>query len=118
MPHAADLEVQGIPGTDVQLVRFGGNELTDTSQAVKVQNDFFEMIDESDSAKFVLDLGDVIGMSGEMWGTLVAMEKRATKKGGYVRFIGLGNNLLNVMKVSKLDDVLPVYPNLQKAIGK
>ena len=43
MPHAADLEVQGIPGTDVQLVRFGGNELTDTSQAVKIQNDFFEI---------------------------------------------------------------------------
>ena len=116
MPYAADLEVQTVTGTDVQLVRFGGNELTDSAQAVKIQNDFFELIDASESARFVLDLSDVIGMSGQMWGTMVATTKRAMEKGGYVRFIGLGDNLRNVLKVAQLDDALPVYDNLQQAM--
>lgn len=64
----------------------------------------------------VVNMQRVNYMNSSGVGALIAAHTSYTKSGGEVRLAGIGNNVQNLLMVTRLIDVFDVYDNVDEAI--
>jgi anti-sigma B factor antagonist len=64
----------------------------------------------------VIDLSDVESCDSSGLSALLIAERRMRDNGGVVKLVGLKKNVLNLMKISQLDRVFQIHPNVSEAL--
>jgi len=113
--HQSDLVVNRIKGSKAYLVRFSCSQLSDQYVITKIRNHISEMIEKSRTAQFVLDFSNITFMSSAGIGALTALSRDAKNKGGYLRLAALNRDMMQIIKVTKLDKLLAIYPTVSAA---
>jgi anti-sigma B factor antagonist len=68
--------------------------------------------------RLALDFSQVTMMGSLALGTLVTISKECTGGGGRLALFGLNNNLTEVLKMTRLDKMLPIFKDEASALKK
>ncbi|HNP12216.1 MAG TPA: STAS domain-containing protein [Mycobacterium sp.] len=84
--------------------------------APALREELTELLD-SGQTRLVVDLSDVETVDSAAIGALLAMLKLARKAGGDLRIVSPSRQVAEVLKMTKLDRVLPAYPSVDTAFN-
>jgi anti-sigma B factor antagonist len=77
-----------------------------------------EKLVRSGKKKILLDLTKVSYVDSAGIGILVGSLGRCKQGGGEMRLTGVRDHILHIMKITRVDQVLPVDPSLENAVSK
>ena len=72
---------------------------------------------ESGFRKVVIDFSEVESISSNFIGMLVRLKKDLLPEGGDIRLCHLNERLQEIAKITKLHELLGIYPKLDKAVA-
>ena len=80
-------------------------------------HDLLEFLNRSASANLVVDLanGDYLGTS--MLGAIIKLWKRVSQRGGRLALCNVSESVVQVLRVTKLQTVWPIYPSREQALS-
>lgn len=76
----------------------------------------WQRLEQAFCYRVVIELDDVTFLRSWMVGELVRLHKRVNTQGGMLRLAGLSPTNQEVMRVSRLGDRFPAYPNRNDAV--
>ncbi len=77
-----------------------------------------ERLIREESARVVLDLGQVEFLSSFALGKLVVLQRRAQQQGGWLRLARLRPQLQELFRITMLDQLFEAFPQVQEALGE
>jgi anti-sigma B factor antagonist len=75
-----------------------------------------ELLDEG-AARLVLDLGGLAFISSSGLGAIISAHHAARDKGGGVRIAAVTPNLERMLRLTHIDQVIPLHPSVEAAIA-
>lgn len=67
--------------------------------------------------KLTVDMGCVGYIDSSVWGELAAAAKRARDAGGELRVCAMGGDMLTIFAITRLSQLMAVYPTRERAIA-
>ncbi len=110
VPHAHLDLVEG-----VTVVRIRGDRRLSESDFLEIGDALLVLIDDPGHRRLVLDFELVPFISSATLGKLVSLNKALTRRGGRLRLCGLQPVLLEVLRITRLDSVLIIEPDVDAA---
>ena len=114
MPEA-ELVVQDIQG--VTVVSFSGTSILDESTVISLGRRLYDLVENQDKRKLLLDFTDVKFLSSSMLGVLIRLQKRLAPPRGRMAIVGLRPDLHRVFKITRLDKLFDFYTDDDEAMG-
>lgn len=102
---------------DITVVRFKDKKILDETNIQLIGNQLFGLVDEDGRKKIVLDFANVDYLSSAALGKLISMHKKVSGAKGQLRLCNIQKDILEVFTITKLDKVLKIVPNLEKAVA-
>lgn len=103
---------------DVYVVDFADTSLVDQLRIAQVNEELKKLAEKAGMPKLVIDFSRVTHVSSAMLGVLMSLQKNCVKAGGNVRLAGVNANLLQIFKLTKLDKIISIFPDADKACFK
>jgi anti-sigma B factor antagonist len=89
----------------------------DPQQLLEIGEDLYRLVDEQDKRMLVLDFERVQYLSSQAIGIVLTLNKKLTGlKGSKLVLCGVGERLMQLVKITRLDRVLTIKPS-QKEVG-
>ncbi|NLX59479.1 MAG: STAS domain-containing protein [Phycisphaerae bacterium] len=101
---------------DVAVVRFSQEHILDAVIIEKMGAGLKALIDGEPRTQFVLDFNGVNYLSSSALGMLISLQKKVAMKGGQLKLSGIKDSIMEVFRITKLDEVFDIYKNQEAAI--
>ncbi len=111
---ASNLALHTMAGAHV--VEFTRADLTDAALIKTIGDDIYHVVRRLDRPKVVVDFQNVERLSSAALGMLIALEKVITKQSGQLRIANVREDVLDIFKITGLDNVLPIQNSTQEAV--
>ncbi len=115
MAIAANLLVEKI--RDVTIVTFQDNVLLDAASIQAVGNSLYELVDQRDRRRLVLDFSKVRNLSSSMLGVLLTLKEKLDEIDGRVVLVGLSKELKRLFDMTALDRLFQFAPSADEGLG-
>lgn len=101
------------------VVSFYTPTLMNATEVERVRGDLIRFVDEEKRKHLVLDFTRVQFFSSQVIGILLTLHKKLTAPaaGGTFSLCGVGPQLLELLKISRLDKVLSIKASRKEAVG-
>jgi anti-sigma B factor antagonist len=103
---------------DVSIVDFVDTSIIDSTKIEKIKTELESLADRMGHPKIVLSFDGVTHLASAMLGVLMSVNKKVTNMKGELRLTHLSPMIAEVVKITKLDKVLKIYPTTDKALEK
>ncbi len=100
----------------VHVILFSGRKVLDSLEADALAETLRSYIEQIEEPKVVLDLGSVQQLSSSALSMLITAKSTATIRGGKLCLANVGDELLEMFKVTKLDTVLRIHESTDAAV--
>ncbi len=100
----------------VHVILFSGRKVLDSLEADALGEALRAYIERIEAPKVVLDLGSVQHLSSSALSMLLTTKSTATVRGGQLCLANVGDELLEMLKVTKLDTVLRIHKSTDDAV--
>lgn len=119
--HKMDVEVAGSALDvhqlhDATIVVLGHHELTRQNEVTAVTERIRDALAGVESPTIVLDFRRVDAVGSVFLGELIALHKKLAAKGMNLRLAGVQPDVQNVIRITGLEDMLPVFPDVKAAV--
>ena len=111
---ASNLAVHTMAGAHV--VEFTRAELTDAALIKTIGDDIYHIVRRLDRPKVVVDFQKVERLSSAALGMLIALEKVITRQSGQLRIANVSEDVREIFRITRLDNVLPIRNSTQEAV--
>jgi anti-sigma B factor antagonist len=111
---ASNLAVHTIAGAHV--VEFTRADLTDAALIKTIGDDIYHVVRRLDQPKVVVDFQNVERLSSAALGMLIALDKVITRQSGQLRIANVREDVLEIFKITRLDNVMPIRKSTQEAV--
>lgn len=102
---------------DVLVVSFNDAKILDEARIQEIGKELMGLVEQSSAGKkLVLDFKGVQFMSSAMIGKLVLLNKKAKAEEIDLRLCEISPNVLEVFKITRLNKVFTIEPDLQTAL--
>jgi len=85
-------------------------------EATQINDQIHALIDQ-DKKKLIIDLKDVEWMNSSGLGILIGAITTLKNNGGQLALIHVSERIQNLLRITKLQDVFPVYPDEESAFS-
>jgi anti-anti-sigma factor len=109
------LLVQGIG--DVTVVGFTNPSLLDSAAIQRVGEELYDLVDNRDKRKIILNFASVQFLSSTALGVLINLKRKADAIKGQVVLCGLRPELQRVFKITNLHKMFRFFPDEVKAMS-
>ncbi|MBI2190595.1 MAG: STAS domain-containing protein [Planctomycetes bacterium] len=75
------------------------------------------LLDQAEKPQVLLDMNKVTYLPSSMIGKLTVMHKKALEYKGSLRFCNIAPGVLEIFKITRLDKVFKIYPDLNSALN-
>ena len=103
---------------DIHLIEFTATSLLDAARIEEVGRELDGLIEQSGHPKFIIDFSNVTHISSAAIGVIISAHKKAVSMKGELRLAAIGPRIYEVFKLTKLDKLLKIYPDTDKALKK
>ena len=100
----------------VHVIVLSGRTVLDSLAADALGEALRAYIERIEAPKVVLDLGSVQYLSSSALSMLLTTKSTATARGGQLCLANVGDELLEMLKVTKLDTVLRIHKSTDDAV--
>lgn len=95
----------------ILVVSFTDRRLTDDEQILRISDELREVLDSAATGtRLLIDFGEVESVASMMLGDLVALNKKAQRKGVMLQLSRPASNVLRVIKTCQLDRLFDIVP--------
>jgi anti-sigma B factor antagonist len=101
----------------VRIVEFTNNKILDEANIAQIGATLNSLIDEDDRPKLLLDFSTVDHLSSAALGMLINANNRIKQKNGQLRLASIKQQILEVFRITKLDQLFRIYPNRADAFA-
>ena len=99
------------------IVEFRTPSLMDPAMLETIGQDLYKLVDEQDKRMLILDFERVQYLSSQAIGIVMTLHKKlAALKHSELILCGVGEKLMQVIKITRLDRVLKLKPTQREAI--
>jgi anti-anti-sigma factor len=105
-------EVQGVTVAELRVASILDGPMI---EGLKLQ--LFELVEEKNCQKLVVDFHGVSFLASQMLGVLVSLHKKCEEIGGHLVLVGMKPSLMKVFKIMKLHKVLHFAKDESTAIS-
>lgn len=102
---------------DVTIVTFQESSILDTLQIEQIGASLYELVDERNSRKLVLDFTKVQFLSSSALGVLITLRKKSDAIKGRLILAGLRKEIRKVFTISRLDKLFEFAEDEQAALA-
>ena len=102
---------------DVAVIGFSQDHILDAVLIEKMGASLKALVDSEPRTKFVLDFGGVDYLSSSALGMLISLQKKVSMKSGQLKLAGIKDSIMEVFRITKLDEVFDIYKTEAIAIG-
>ncbi len=100
------------------IVEFRTASLMDVIVLEKLSQRLYSLIDEQDRRLIILDFERVQYLSSQAIGLIIGLHKRLAKsKGGQLILCSVGERLMQLIKIVKLEKLLTIKPTQKEAVN-
>lgn len=103
---------------DVCVADFVDTSILDSAKIDRIKADLEALADRMGHPKIVLSFDGVTHLASAMLGVLMSVNKKVTTMKGQLRITHLSPMIQEVIRITKLDKVLKIYPTTDKALEK
>lgn len=102
---------------DKTIVEFTSPSLMDPIELEQIAQQLYKLVDEEDRRRLILDFEKVQYLSSQAIGILLGLQKKlsALKKSSLV-LCGVGPRLMELLRITRLDQVLTLKPSQKEAM--
>ena len=102
---------------DILIVELLDTEIEDDNKTVvRISNALFNLVDEDQPTRIVLDFSRVQYHSSIIFGTLIRLKKRLIAKGGALTICCIKPVMYEIYTCCKLDLILDIYQTRRQAL--
>lgn len=94
---------------DVAVVTFSQDHILDAVMIEKMGASLKALVDSEPRTRFVLDFTGVNYLSSSALGMLISLQKKIAMKGGQLKLSGIRESIMEVFRITKLDEVFDIY---------
>ena len=100
------------------VIRFKTPTLMNSADVDRIRAEILALVDEEKKAHIVLDFTGVQFFSSQVIGLLLTLRKRLTTSpaAGTLQLSGVGPQLLELLKISRLERMLTIKPTYREAV--
>ena len=100
-------------------IDFQTESLMNGQELERIAKSLYRLIDEEHRARLLLDFTKVRYLSSQAIGMLLALNKKlAQTPGASLALCGVGPQLMELLKITRLHRVFTIYPSQKEALGK
>ena len=99
------------------VVEFQTASLMNPHDLERVGSALFRMVDEDQKRSLVLDFTRVKYLSSQAIGVILTLNKKLGS-GGSLVLCGVGPQLMQLLKITRLDRILAIKPTQREALGE
>ena len=115
-PRRRRLEVEQIG--DVTVVNFVDRKILDEQNIQVIGEQLFGLVDDQGHKKVLLNLSNVEYLSSAALGKLINLKKKVGAVKGKLKLCCIHPDLLEVFRITRLDQVFEIYADEQAALDK
>ena len=101
---------------DVAVIGFSQEHILDAVMIEKMGASLKALIDSEPRSQFVLDFDGVNYLSSSALGMLISLQKKVAMKGGKLKLSGIKDSIMEVFRITKLDEVFDIYKDEEAAV--
>jgi len=105
------------PQGDVTVVYFTERKILDELNVKEVGDELFELVDRHQKTKLLVNFENVDYLSSAALGKLITLDKKLREASGELRLCSIGDAILEVFRITKLDSLFQILPNEQDALA-
>jgi anti-sigma B factor antagonist len=94
---------------DIAIISFSQDHILDAVLIEKMGASLKALVDSEPRTKFVLDFDSVDYLSSSALGMLISLQKKVAMKGGQLKLCGIKDSIMEVFRITKLDEVFDIY---------
>lgn len=99
------------------VVEFQTESLMSPLELERIGHGLYQLVDEKNHHRVVLDFSRVKFLSSQAIGVILTLNKKLSSvKDGSLALIGVGPQLLQLLKITRLDKILTIKPTLAEAL--
>lgn len=99
------------------VVEFRNPSLMDPIELEQVAQSLYRLVDAEDRRKIVLDFERVQYLSSQAIGIILTMNKKLSAlSGSKLVLCGVGQKLMELIKITRLDKILTIKPSQREAV--
>jgi anti-anti-sigma factor len=102
--HSASMMITEVQGVTVAALRVAS--ILDGPMIEGLKRQLFELVEEQNRQKLVVDFHGVSFLASQMLGVLVSLHKKCEEIDGHLVLVGMKPSLMKVFKIMKLNKVL------------
>jgi anti-sigma B factor antagonist len=114
MANKANLLIQSI--RDVTVVNFEDTSILDTLQIELISQTLYDLVENRNQKKLVLDFSKVRFLSSSALGMLISLRNKSKAIKGSLAICALRDDLRKVFTISRLEKLFSFYKNEQDAL--
>ncbi|MGQ9650435.1 MAG: STAS domain-containing protein [Phycisphaerae bacterium] len=111
----ANLVIQSI--REVTVVNFEDSSILDTLQIQTIGSALYDLVDNRNCRKLILDFSKVRFLSSSALGMLITLRKKAAAIKGELGICAMRDDLRKVFTISRLDQLFNFYKNEEEALN-
>lgn len=108
------LDIEDFNG--VTVAKFTDKKILDEGNIQIIGNQMFQLADEDRRQKIILDFSNVEYLSSAALGKLITMDRKVKAISGALRLCSIKPNILEVFKITHLDNVFVIKPDRDSAL--
>lgn len=99
----------------VRIVRFTASRMLDEMQIQEIAQELGTLVD-SNGPRLLVDFTGVEFITSAMLGKLISLQRKVRQQSGMFGFCSIGEQVMEVFKVSKLDTYFPIFASLASGV--
>jgi anti-sigma B factor antagonist len=101
---------------DYIVIRFQDTDLVDEVNLHEVGKVMYAVVERSPGIKLVVDFEGVLFVCSSAFGKLISLKKKVAENSGTLKLCNIRPEILEFFKVTRLDTVFDIYPDLDAAV--
>ena len=99
------------------VIRFQDTDLVDETTIREMGEVMYAVVERSPGIKLVVDFEGVLFLSSSALGKLISLKRKVAKNSGTLKLCNIIPDVLEVFKMTQLDAIFDIYPDLDAAVA-
>jgi len=104
------------PKGQVLVVRPTVEYIFETETVSAIQQAILEQVTSTECVNLAIDFTSVQTFASNFIGMLVGLKRQLSQKGGDLRLSGINERLMEIVQITKLDQVFGIFGSLDEAV--
>jgi len=101
---------------DYTIIKFRDTDILDQINIHEMGKEMYAVVEKCPGIKMIVDFEGVQYLSSSALGKLITLKRKVEECGGTLKMCRIKPEIMEVFRITKLDTIFDIYPNLCAAI--